>query len=584
MISSILHGLLSALCVTVALAMAETSRTPQFWSLRTAAWVVILLGATAFLQWLYTRRQESSKLAHYDGVAELMIHLHAPVVSDRPSRWAFRGALSWGLCGLGLPFGPEGVAAELSQAVGMQTRSRANQWSDLRRRTDAAQAISAGMSAAFGAPFAAVLLPAELSIGGRVISSVLASLSAFVGVQYFSLYLGQFGIPTLSFHERLSRFFAFHLMDLREWGAALLLGSLVLVLSMIFLLGLRQIRKSIQHWSANRAWLATAMSCGLLVSIVLLGPASLGSLPHFFEMAVRNELSLPLMVALSSSLFLTLCAIYAGVGSLGMWWPTFLLGVLSSLLVLRGLTNLGWPPAHSEASLALLGAVVWCAVWFQAPVTFAVLAFEVSGNGALMLPALFLGWLAVMACKKGGTVSWIQASLDSKGFPIRGGRSVEVMDSLPASEAMVRDFGTVLQNDSAFRCREVLRSCKYPFLAVVHPSGEFVGLLTAVMVDQGVRAQEELVRAGEDLPPRLTELIEAKDLLFRAEGLSGASVKTVLSSTPLSQVAVEFDGQPCVPVLSEDRRPLGLVFPHDVRHAYDREIARLSFMVQAGMA
>ncbi len=576
MIASILHGFGAALVVSLALAMAAASGTSRTGVTGTIL-VILLLGVLiAFVQRIHLRSQKQDSsgldLERYDGVADLLIHLHTPALPDRPARWTLRGLLSWVMSGLGLGFGAEGVAMELSQAVSMNSRSTATRWSDLRRRTDAAQAIAAGISAGFGAPFSAVLLPAELSIGGRVLSSVLASISAYVGVQYLTVFFGQFGIRVLSFQERLHHLWGFRLGDAGEWFAALVVCLFSTLVALAVLPGFQSIRGLFDRFGRNQAPMATLAAGILLVSVVVFGGyAAIGSPAVFLESVIRNELPLAALGALAVSLFLVLAAMYAGWGSLGVWWPSFLLGTTVSMIITRMLLTTGWVHSGVAANSALLGAVAWAVVWFRTPITFAVLAYELSGSGSLLLPALFAGWIAATVARRFPVKGWIQSVLESKNFPIQEGRSVAVLQSLTAGDAMVRDFQSVRETDSIRTCHEMIQQCRYPFLAVVNASGTFIGLLTVDIIEQGLHSQSA---AGLD------GLLEARDILSSQPPMRGA-LRTARVGTRLSELTSVFESQICLPVLSEEGCPVGLVFSSDVRHAYDRELARISFIVQA---
>lgn len=590
MIASILHGFLASVVVSLALATAAASGASSGRGTNTALILGLLVVCTSAVIWIQTRRERRraapEELERYDGIADLLIHLHTPARPDRPSRWTLRGLLSWALSSMGIGIGPEGIASELSQAVGMNSRTIATRWSDLRRRTDAAQALAAGISAGFGAPFAAVLLPAELSIGGRVLSSVLASISAYVGVQYFTALFGQFGIPVLSFHERLSQLWGFRWLDAGEWGATLGVCVIASVLAVILLPGLRLTRQLMDRWGQRKPERVTLVAGLLLLSVVLLSPSSLGSIPVLFESVVRGELSVSGAIPLAGALFLVLAAVYSGFGSMGVWWPSFLLGALISMLAVRGLSALGMNYPGSLANAVLLGAVAWTVAWFRTPISLSVLAYELSGNGSLLLPALAVGWGAREIGTRWGGEGWIQGILESKQFPIREGRSLEVMKSLRVEDAMVRDFEAVREADSIESCHRRILDCRYPFLAVVDDYGVFKGLLTVDLIERGmhsrIEATEQTEPAGVE---RLTGLLEARDLLYHAQGANRsarrAAVQAVSLGTPLSELSGLFTSQLCVPVLSNERKPIGLVFPSDVRQAYDRELARISFIVQA---
>jgi hypothetical protein len=74
----------------------------------------------------------------------------------------------------------------------------------------------------------------------------------------------------------------------------------------------------------------------------------------------------------------------------------------------------------------------------------------------------------------------------------------------------------------------------------------------------------------------LNNLLGAKDLLYR----SGFKTKTLKANDRLSSTTGIFEEVPCVPVLTDDGRVQGLLFVHNVRLAYDREVGRRSLTFQ----
>src|SRR4051812_29814521 len=56
---------------------------------------------------------------NYDGVSDLMIHIHSPGDPDSATRWGVRGLISLLLSLFGTAVGPEGAAAEFAHAGAM---------------------------------------------------------------------------------------------------------------------------------------------------------------------------------------------------------------------------------------------------------------------------------------------------------------------------------------------------------------------------------------------------------------------------------------------------------------------------------
>ncbi len=587
MILPIAYGVIAALGVSLALAVAgaggAVERTGMSEVLQLVGWLLLASGITAVAQWVHSRgraTQSELELEKYDGVPDLLIHLHSPALPDRSSRWAFRGAFSWILVSLGLPVGPEGGASELVQSLAMRARSASTRWSDLIRRSDAAMAIAAGISASFGAPFAAVLIPSELAIGGRVLNSVLTSLSAFLTVQYLSKLFARFGIPVLGFRDRLGSLWGFRLLDWKEWALVGLVVVVVSVIAALSLIGLRQVRGALESLGRSKGMYMTLLSALIIVFAVLISPGMALPAPMVFEQIIRGELSVQVCMGLFAFLFLILLALGSGMGTMGIWWPTFLAGTALSYGLLL-LLPVAWFSRGFLPNAALMGAVALCSVWLRAPISLAVLAFEITQNGTLLLPCLIAATLARWIDRKLGQTAWFDQVLQAKGFPIQDGRAVSVLKSLKVSDAMVRNFESVHERDSIRSCHDRIRGCHYPFLAVVDHQEKFKGLLTVDLIEQGLASQAQAPSSEEShAHEKLSGLLEAKDLLYR----SGLSFRAVRPDVSLAELRGVFEGQSCIAVVEADGRTVGLLFAHDVRQCYDREVARLSFVIQAEQA
>jgi hypothetical protein len=70
----------------------------------------------------------------------------------------------------------------------------------------------------------------------------------------------------------------------------------------------------------------------------------------------------------------------------------------------------------------------------------------------------------------------------------------------------------------------------------------------------------------------MAHILEAKDILYK----SRANTLSARVDERLSAVQMHFDEVPCIPVLNDEQRVIGLLFVYNVRLAYDREVAKRS--------
>src|SRR5579864_7988275 len=107
---------------------------------------ILAIAAVAMLiqHFVLERMEEKPGQNQYDGLADLYVDIHNPTEGNSPLRWGFRGIVSLLLAIFGGSVGPEGAAAEVSQAVATGSRGRAARWFEQRRRTDAGCSLAAG--------------------------------------------------------------------------------------------------------------------------------------------------------------------------------------------------------------------------------------------------------------------------------------------------------------------------------------------------------------------------------------------------------------------------------------------------------
>ena len=201
----------------VAAGVVASESMLQKWYLLSSPIFILGVAVVAMMiqKFLLDRRPGSR---NYDGLADLMIHIHSPASPDSPLRWFARGVISFLLAVFGGEVGVEGAAVEFTHAIAMKTRARSARWFEQRRRSDASMTLSAALSAAFGAPFAAVLLPIELGIGGRTLSAVIAALAAFAGTRFLA------GFLSLQSLDVSAALYGFKFLGLKEWLGVLIIS------------------------------------------------------------------------------------------------------------------------------------------------------------------------------------------------------------------------------------------------------------------------------------------------------------------------------------------------------------------------
>lgn len=553
MTSAVLAGLLAALVVSI----------PAFlrglFPLSASPVLVLGVACLAMFSQRFILDRRSGPRA-YDGLADLFIHIHSPSSPDSALRWLLRGAVSMLLAACGGLVGPEGAAIEWGHAASIASRSKMSRWFEQRRRTDASCALAAGVSAAFGAPFAGLLMPIELGMGGRYSMVAVASLVGCLGSRELARLAGWEAPGFAVAVEGLE------VLSLRAWLGAGLIGAIGGAFAAGLIRFCRYAQESLLDLFQTQTWMRT-LAAGVLLFLVVLtyrsGHAPWNGLLEQVLLDRRSPVEVWLLLASGT---LSIAVILAGFGTLGVFWPVLALGgFLGHGLASLAPAWLGGFAGPVALSTLAGGAAFWGAV-FGTPLAGAVLAYEITGNAGVLVPCLVAGLAARAVRGRLRTRALFEHDLDARGMPLVEGRSAGVLEAISVRDAMVSDHEIVHEQEPVSTIYPRLLKSRYPFLPVVNSQNIYLGLLTVDVVQDAWQSQ-----SGTSNSP-LSKLLEAKDLLYR----SRSKAPTIRVTDRLSATRGLFDVIPCIPVLGEDGRVMGLLFVHNVRLAYDREVARRS--------
>lgn len=556
MFIAILMGLLASFCVSMPAILRSTFPNVS-WSL--PVFVLGIAAVSVIIQRFFIDRRPGERT--YDGLADIFIHVHGPGKADSSLRWIMRGAISFLFTLFGGIVGPEGVAIETCHGVALRFRSRSSRWFEQRRRTDASVAISAGIAASFGSPFAAVLLPLELGLGGRTISTAIAALTAFIGIKFLPLSPAKFDIAGVLYGFRFSSY--------TEWltilGIAILAGLVCVLLIRFF----RYTQESLLDLFQTQTWMRV-MAGGVLLFLVIYTNKD-AHLPVWtlLEQVLWSKRAVSEVSFLFISQLLSLALVVSAFGTIGIFWPLFALGGAFGYLVDFSIFQ-SIPGFSAVAGIA--GSVAFLGAILGAPLSAAVLAFELTQNIHILLPCLLAGFVARQIRFYVTPETLIEKDLEARGITLINGRQSAVLESIQAKDAMVTDFETVHEREQVAELFSRLLKFRYPFIPVVNGEGHYVGLLTADMIQEGWELQGQ-----NSANSPLSTLLEAKDLLYRAK----FKAPVVKLTDRLTGTSGLFEEIPCLPVLGEDNKVLGLLFVYNVRLAYDREVAQQSLSFQS---
>jgi H+/Cl- antiporter ClcA len=517
----------------------------------------------------------------YDGLGDLFFQVHEPLLPDSSERWGFRAFSSFFLGISTLFTGLEGAAIEAIQSLAIRIRPRSSRWFDLRRRSDVAISLAAGTAAFFHAPVAGAVLAIEWAVGGRTMQAVLAALVGATTSQILSrlpggLRIGQLA-PEVSTQLRS--------LSVTPETVGVLLG----VGLFCALVGIAIIRWS--DWSERRVEALTREKdlfrglLGLLGMVAFIYALPEIGTPSFAWISKWSGVDVtypPVSALMKKSTWLSMGAggaLLLGMGfCLAISWclATFGgAGVISPVFVAGSLLGTAVSLYLSEpaggAALALFAAVfggaTLCGTVLGVPYAAAVLACEITGDYLYFLPALALTLLGHELRVRSRTLSLPELEAARRGLVIHGGRSTRILESIAVKDAMTTEVECFRDHEPILNLIQRMESLHHPFFPVIDHQGKFIGMTT---LDDVMDAHDQTGGRSSETSGALGGLLEVKDLLYRA----GWRSPTVLASQPLSTVQELFEETPCLPVLNDERRVVGLLFVHQVRLAYDREVGR----------
>jgi len=549
--SPVFIGILAAIVVEIPQILNLLSQTTlRFWALPSFILGIACL-AMLLQRFVFDTRPGARA---YDGLADILVHIHLPSSPDSGLRWALRGAISFSLFLFGGVVGIEGAAIETAHALAMWIRPPSSKWFEQRRRTDAACAISAAVAAAFNAPFAAVLLPLELGIGGRTLFSAGSAITAFVVSTWIrsSLHLSTVeAVLNIKFPSA------------GQWAVVAAIGVLGGVLSYLIIYFIRYLQESLLDLFQRQTWMRTLAGGILLFFVALIYmPGHLSSWDNLQQLFSFQK-SVSQVAILAVTQLLALAIALSAFGSMGVFWPIFTLGgfvgFLINALFLKGASAF-------VATACFVGAAAFWGGIVGAPISASLIAFEMGGSIEIILPCFFAGLISREIRKKMGSGSLFEKDLDARGLPLIEGRSVSLLQQVLVKDAMVTDHDIVHEHEPVAEIYQRILQTHYPFLPVVNTQGVLLGVLTVDMIQEAWR--NEVKRA--DVP--LAHILEAKDILYKTKVVS----PSVRVNDRLSATQGLFDKAPCIPVVNDEQRVIGLLFVYNVRLAYDREVAKRS--------
>jgi CIC family chloride channel protein len=439
--------------------------------------------------------------------------------------------------------GREGPTAQISASFG-SILARALNLTPADSRIAVSAGIASGIASIFRAPLGGAILGAELLYRDDVeVEALIPSLVAsVVGYAVFGGITGDFS-PIFGYHA------GFQLEHASELWLYVVLGLAAGLIGRLYVTGFYRTTGLFGRAPGPR-WLKPA-AAGLAVGAIGLAvPGVLGTGYGQVQQDLDRHvlLGLPLWVVLAvpfAKILATSLSIGSG-GSGGIFGPGMVIGGATGAALWRLLDLAGLAP-HDPVPFVIVGMTACFGAIAHAPLAVMLMVAEMTGNLALLAPAMVAIVIAVLVV--GDTTiyrSQLRTRADSAAhrfsFGLPASASVAMADVM-ATPRLVLPAAT-----PARRALTQLTSLELPGAPVVNDDGTFLGSLQLPYLT-------EQARDRPDLP--VGRLADAEAMTVPVDAALDAAVDAVATSQG-----------GWVPVLDSDMRVVGTVASSDLVHGW----------------
>jgi CIC family chloride channel protein len=317
-----------------------------------------------------------------------------------------RVASSWSAIATGMSIGREGPLIEFGGTLGA-TVSRMLGVSLDRTRVLVAAGTAAGFASAYNTPFAAVLFVLETIVGIATLDALLPMMgAAVIATALTRAVVG--GGPIYGQRSFVLQSPA----ELVSFGA---LG----IVAAIAAIGFKRTLALFEQWLEEHPvpQPARATLGGLLIgAIVVWLPQVAGNGYEPLNLILDQQLGLQIVILLAvTKVFATSGSVASGVPG-GIFTAVLLVGGAIGTVWGHLAAFLGMASATSAGSYALVGMAATTAASIHAPLTAAVMVFELSGDYPIVLPLLFATVVATTISRALGSQSVYETELRRKGL------------------------------------------------------------------------------------------------------------------------------------------------------------------------
>ncbi|MCL2550189.1 MAG: chloride channel protein [Methanimicrococcus sp.] len=405
---------------------------------------------------------------------------------------------------------------------------------------------AAGISAAFNAPLAGIVFVVEVIFGEleakTFIPIVLSSIFSTFVFQAF------FGSDALSFpHYSLQQpFYEFWLFPV--------LGILAGIASVLFIQCFYFVRERFQKLNISSVF-KPAIGGLMVGAIGYYFPQVLGLGYDVILDVVANPfpiaLLLSLMVLKTAAFSFTIGSDGAGGSIVPSMFVGAMLGAAFGLvcdMLLPGLSI-------SQGAYAIAGMGAVFAGTSNAAFTSIILLMEMTQDYGLVLPFMTACILSNAVARAFNRDTIFTEMLKRKGYHIRGGREIDVMESILVKDSMYAHPQTIFEDNTIEALNAIMQSSKHAGFPVLNRSGELTGLVTIEDMQERVDPENEEQRIKDIMT---TDVFVA----YPFETLDVVLDRMV--SCDVSRLPVVMKSNP--------KKMVGIITQKDVMNAYNKSV------------
>jgi CIC family chloride channel protein len=395
--------------------------------------------------------------------------------------------------GSGGSVGREGPIVQIGSALG-SSLGQLLHLSDERIRNLVACGAAGGIAATFNSPIAGVIFALELILGEFnvryfstvVISSVAASV---IGQAVFGS-TPAFPVPM-----------EYHITSVWEYAFYPLLGVLAALVGVLFVRSLYWMEDLFESWKSVPEWVQPAVGGAILGGLALAYPLVTGvtweGMPQIYnvgyeiiEAALTNQLTLTVVITLLVlKLLATIITLGSG-GSGGVFAPSLFMGAMLGTAFGLVLNQIFPAITTPPGAYALVGMAAVFSAGAHAPITAALILFELTGDYRIILPLMLTVVIATtlaQALLRGESIYTLK--LTRRGVRLQRGRDVDILHGVTVAEVMTHEVDTVTTDMTLVELSETFNRTHHHGFPVLDRAGEMWGVVTIADLDRAVEVK-----------------------------------------------------------------------------------------------